>query len=341
MAKSIQEQPSSEPDAPDSALPWVVTLRTLMARKTSVAWLVNGLLQKDGSALLLGAAKAGKSTLARQLAATVTRTGDREFLGHRINDDVEGRALVVNMEDSEDTARDHLLRLGADPGRLYITTWGAPPLRDRMNALDEAIGYCVPDLVVIDTVGRWVQFEDGNSYAEVQRQLAPLCDLARRHKTCVLVVHHARKSGGTGGVEALGSTAFAGATDCILSLKVREDGSNARTIEAVGRNNVNMPRTVLTFENDRLSAARTIGRFDAEGLKQRILEEAEKAVEPLTTIQLCDRIGGRKQALTTALDELCGFNDLERQGTGNRGNPFRYSVPRSPSRSGNGDSFSD
>ena len=306
MAKSTPDNPQSkpEPDAPDGRESWIVKLRTMMERETSIAWLVPGLLQKDGSALLLGNAKAGKSTLARQLAATITQTGDREFLGHRVDNDRERRALIVNLEDSEDTARDHLVKLGADPDRLYISTWAKPPLRDRLDALDEAIGYCLPDLVVIDTVGRWLEFEDGNSYAEVQRTMAPLCDLARRYKTCVLLLHHARKSGGTGGVEALGSTAFAGATDCIMSLKVREDGSGTRTIEATGRNSVHLPRTALKFEDGRIASMGTVGRLEGEELKLRILEEIENADEPLTTTQLRERIGGRKQALTTALEEL-------------------------------------
>ncbi len=341
VEESKQSQSEREPDATPAPDPWIIPLQTLMDRKTSITWLVKDLLQADGSALLLGAAKSGKSTLARQLAATVTQTGNREFVGRRVISDrsgFSGRALIVNLEDSDDTAKHHLLKLGADPLRLYMTTWPQPPVKERLAALDEAIGYCAPDLVVIDTLQAWLQVEDINAYAEVQGALASLCGLARQHNTCLLLLHHARKAGGTGGAEALGSTAIAGATDCILSLKVREDADQTRTIEANGRNSVKLKRTALKLEDGRIVSAGTIGRLNAEELKDRILEEVENADGgEVTESELRERIGGRKQTLLKLLDELVSFRDLERRGTGKRNDARRYSVPGSVpmSRDGN------
>ena len=69
-----------------------------------------------------------------------------------------------------------------------------------------------------DPLQRWLRLKDADRYAEASNALDPVIALARDTGVHVMAIHHERKSGGDGIDSVLGSHAFSGGFDTILSL---------------------------------------------------------------------------------------------------------------------------
>ena len=304
--------------------PRVTTLRVLRERvPPSVDWLVDGLLPGNGLSLLVSKPKVGKSTLARCLAVAVA-SGGGEWLGRTVTR--EGVVIHLPLEERLDTVIDHYDRLEDKGERLYVLEDQPPPMGKRLSWLRGIVEDLDPALVLIDPVQRWVRVSDGNAYAETTNALTPLIDIARERRTHVMLVHHARKSPGEHGDEVLGSTAFAGSVDTILSIKRRGD---ERTISAEGRDGVGMEETVLTKdERGWVSASGRKREADGESMAERVLEWMGERGERVTQQVIVEGVGAAKTKVVEALERLQASGAVDREGEGKRGCPYTYDVRR-------------
>ena len=93
-----------------------------------------------------------------------------------------------------------------------------------LEALDATVAALKPRLLILDPFVRLHRIDE-NSSADVARVLDGLRLMQRRHKVAILVVHHAKKNGGSarGGQALRGSSEFHAWGDSMLYMRRRGD----------------------------------------------------------------------------------------------------------------------
>ena len=97
---------------------WETLADALIAPEAAESWLVDGMIPLGGLSLMVGAPKAGKSTLARNLVLAAAQ--GREWLGRAVT---QGPALYVTMEGRRQPVIQHFRQMGAtrdDPVDLAV-----------------------------------------------------------------------------------------------------------------------------------------------------------------------------------------------------------------------------
>jgi len=165
-------------------------------------------------------------------------------------------ALVLSAEDNPaDTIVPRLGRLGADLQRVFVWQrqrddeewpWRFPAQADR---LDDALCRTDARLAVIDPI---MAFLDDSVFSasdqSVRRALAPLMDLAEKHRCAMLMHRHLNKQGGGRAVyRGLGSIAFM-ATCRFAMLVGRDPLAPERCILAQVRSSLARPQPSLVYQ---------------------------------------------------------------------------------------------
>ena len=213
---------------------------------TEIPWRCRPIAYSGGVTLIAGSPKAGKSTLAAQLQRCC-ETG-QDFLGewHVEPSPVllvteEGGVAVVHKTDGmhqlEVLDRKAALAAGLDFKAVLavIHAW----VLDHPNAL-----------VFIDTLAIWGEIENENDAGEANRAVAAVTALAQATDSAIVLIHHARKSGGENGDAIRGSGAILATVDIAVELTRVRTGSDARWLDIQGR--VILPER-LQVSFDRLS----------------------------------------------------------------------------------------
>lgn len=289
-------------------------------------WLVEGLLRRSGLLLLAGRPKAGKSTLARNLAKAVALGED--FLGRRC---AAGEVIWLGLEESVAELRDALEALGATEAPIRYRVEGFHG--DQEAWLRAAVEQTKPALVIIDTVGTFANVEDINSYSQVVKATKIFLELRNRFGTTFCLNHHTNKAN-----TALGSTYWEGVVDMTVVLTRNEDDS--RTLKTEGkRGTATIGFDATTIQMDPESGL--ITGTEPKSITDRRV--AEKAI----LLALADgkqvsreelvRAGGRRSYVSrAAIDSLVSQGLLAVEGTGAKGDPRLYSacevLKESPSR---------
>ena len=317
--KEREKKRKGEPKEPPPPLDLIGVADLYNTDEGDMEWLVDGMLSCGGLSLLTSAPKAGKSTLARCLAAAVAQ--GRDWLGRTVR---HGNVLLLSLEDHRRDVREHfkLLDVAADdPVFMQI---GLIDLRHSVPLLHDAMERTKPVLVIIDTLMRFAKIKDANDYANVTEALNPVIDMARKTEAHIMLTHHSRKSGGQDGSEALGSTALFGSVDTLLSLK--RDGTR-RTLYSVQRSGDDLPEMVLDLENGWISALGTKEGHDKERVAGAILDYLQTCDGPVKRQNILDNVTGKARHITGALHSLNEAEEVRRTGNGARNDPFMFSVP--------------
>jgi hypothetical protein len=222
-----------------------------------VSWLWTERIPLGKLLILDGDPDLGKSLLALDLCARLS-TG-RPFPDGRPGP-APANALVLSAEDTAaDTIVPRLRRLGADMGRVVVWQrerddedwpWHFPSHIDR---LDDALRRADARLAVIDPI---MAFLDASvlcaSDQSVRRALAPLIQMADKHRCALLMHRHLNKQGGGRALyRGLGSIAFVAA--CRAALMVARDPLvPGRCVLAQVKNSLAGPQPSLAYQ---LSAA--------------------------------------------------------------------------------------
>lgn len=210
-----------------------------------VQWLWPGWLAQGKLAILAGAPGTGKTTIALNLASTVTVGGhwpDGTFCA-------PGDVLIWSGEDDpSDTLLPRLVAAGADRERLYfvgdVREVGElrpfDPAYDTTALLLAAAG--IPDLkfILIDPVSSAVA-GDSHKNGEVRRALQPLVDFASQAGAALVGITHFSK-GGQGqdpSQRVIGSVAFSAVARVVLvAAKTKDLEGNERRIFARSKSNL-------------------------------------------------------------------------------------------------------
>ncbi len=230
-----------------------------------VEWLWPGRIPLGKVTLLAGDPGLGKSLLALDLAARVTRalpfpetptnfassatTNTTNPPNHPAcvfatsNSDLPpsplplppsqlpGSVLILSASDTlSDTIRPRLDAAGADPDRVFLLP-AIQDLRHDFGKLREAVE-SLPDcrLIIIDPISAYVGPSDAHFHTVVRRVLEPLAALATRKSLAILAITHLNKSDGAAIQRAAGSMGFV---------------SSARTIWTLARDHQDPTRTLL------------------------------------------------------------------------------------------------
>lgn len=240
----------------DPNKPHAILQRLAGVTREVLEWLWPGRIPLGKLTLLAGDPGLGKSFVTLDIAARVSR-GDA-WPDMPLFPQPPGGVLLFNAEDDlADTIAPRLDKAGADDTKI-IAVEGVSMLNQRRHfslevdlpRLDEVL---VENpgmrLVVIDPIAAYCGKVDSHKNSEVRGLLAPLAELASRHRVAVVTVTHLSKSGGTKAVyRAMGSLAFAAA---------------ARAVWAVTKDPTNPERRLL------LPAKLNLAR-DPDGLAYRI-----------------------------------------------------------------------
>ena len=199
----------------------------LAERSEEHRWLVTGLWSEQAVGIVGGEPKCCKSFLALDLAVAVAAGVPclRRFAVPRA-----GRVLLFAAEDALHIVRRRLEGISAAASvalaNLDIQVITAPTVRldleaDRRN-LAETVARLQPRLLILDPFVRLHRIDE-NASGEVAPLLAYLRELQRRHDVAVLVVHHAKKGGGSvrAGQALRGSSEFHAWGDSNLYLRPR------------------------------------------------------------------------------------------------------------------------
>jgi hypothetical protein len=285
----------------------------------NITWLVDGMLSAGGFSAAVAKPKVGKSTTVRVLSLCVARGAS--FLNRKVS---QGAVIYLALEEKRSEVKKHFKDLGAAGNEdIHIYVGGAPV--DAIKQIRKAIEKIKPALVIIDPLFRLTKVKDTNDYAQVTNALEPLLRLARDTGTHVMCIHHANKMSGEGGNCVLGSQAIFGSVDTLIIMKRHEE---YRTIQTIQRYGEDLPETVLVF--DKVTRNVSLGGNrqdeDVKVIKKVILEFLSTQTESVTESIINQGVEGSVKIKCRALRELVSENEINREGKGTRGNPFKYST---------------
>lgn len=218
-------------------------------------FLVEGLLPVGGVSLIVGHPKAGKSTLARVLAAEVGGYGHGEFLGRQVVETCN--VLYYSPDEAPQMTVEHFTGIltGHVDGIHFLQSGSLWQIGDVLARTRKAVGVGY-GLLIVDTLGRLFQNErelESDSYFAWQSHLDQVRRVASENRCHTALLHHARKSGGERSLSVLGSAAIAGSADTVISLSVTEGDQGegyVRHVESTQRAGVELPRQRLALAGD-------------------------------------------------------------------------------------------
>ena len=160
---------------------------------TKMPTLYDPILPQVGICVVGGESDAGKSQFLRNLAICVA-TG-REFLGFQFSGKYKSAIYAASEDDSTATAylmKKHNLFYKdnvEDWKRLHFI-FETDNIIERLN---ERLEVSPADLIVIDSFADFFTGKDQNNSAQVRLFIKPFSDLARKHRCCVVFLHHIGK----------------------------------------------------------------------------------------------------------------------------------------------------
>ena len=285
--------------------------------------MVEALWSEQGVGIVGGEPKCGKSLLALDLAVAVA-AGVPCLRHYRATG--SGTVLLFAAEDAGHRVRKRLQGIAhaaaAPFDELDIAVIDVPTLRldqrtDRQR-LQETVERIAPRLLILDPLVR-LHSVDENAVAEVAPILGFLRELQRRFETAVLLVHHARKSGGSRPGQALrGSSELHAWGDSNLYLR-RRDRKIVMTVEHRDARDLNDIELELA-DHGHGPAFRIRQEPVPEDPRdeppadagQRILQAIENAERPLSQRQIRQRAATRPATVADALHKLILEGRVER-----------------------------
>jgi DNA-binding transcriptional ArsR family regulator len=284
---------------------------------------VDGLIAR-GTLTLLGAhPKAGKTTLLIHACRAWVQ---------------QNRRVVYLSEDSRPVWRERVKRFP----ELSALILNAIP-RAHPENWARAVREQEPDIVIVDTIRRFMPAKDENDSASVSLALAPFVDLQQElPRTAIVLVHHTKKSLSSDGeiTDIAGSHAFTAEVDAILLLApVREHKRQRILTPIAGRLWTLSPEPLVLELSEDASEYRVVGTAEevlpethTQSTKGKILD-ALRVLGLATVDEVSDYLRAQgeqvsKRTIHHHLTQLHAEGAVNREGRGTRAEPYTYSCNR-------------
>jgi hypothetical protein len=293
-------------------------------------WVLPGYLLKGGVTLLSSRPKIGKTTLTAHVVQALLQGS--EVFGRQAS---RANKVAYLSEEPPSLFADRLRALGLGSDRLLVAFRhrARQPLPELLRqALDMGA-----EVVIVDTVAAWAGIEDENSATEVEKALRPVISLAQERGVSILLLHHLNKADGPEGTAHRGSGHLVAMVDIAVELRRPEGNApeTRRVLRALSRYQETPQELVIDLQEggyDALGTGEQVIMRQAEEAQLDVLpgpaEEAipfERARPDADTIM--GRLGGSKLPRTTLQRVLASMVErgmVGRQGSGKRGDPYRY-----------------
>lgn len=210
--------------------------------------IVDGLIS-EGSAILAGRPKIGKSWLSLQIVIGVAR--GEKILGQATTNG--GKVAYLALEDNPRRLKSRLKMALGDtiaPSKLeFFTEW---PRLDHggLEQLDQWLKDAhEPRLVVVDTLARVRPYRPRNSdpYDHDHAVMSSITELAGKHRVAIVLVHHTRKAISEDFIDSVtGTLGLSGGADATLVL-TRSRGQADAMLSITGRD-VDEQELALSFD---------------------------------------------------------------------------------------------
>ena len=162
-------------------------------------WLVKNWLEYGPPAMVAGQAKAGKSTILRELAASVA--SGKDFMNNPNFEVVQkGTVLFIQEEDSEGKVRDDILKVieakgcGSKIPLYFMNMKGFKFDEEHMEKIEQAIEKHEPVLVIFDCLYRMIESGELNNADDMRAIQDWLATLSSDYNTTPLLAHHYGKA---------------------------------------------------------------------------------------------------------------------------------------------------
>lgn len=291
-----------------------------------IDWIWEPFIPKDSTVLLSAYMKVGKSTFTYDLISSILR-GD-SFLNFRTK---PVNVLLLAVEESARDVRNRLVTFGLGPetrtaASLLVHSGPLQPTGENLALMEDLIVRAQVGLVVVDTLSRFMQLDDENDNAEMQRVLVPWLDMGRRTETSLLLIHHNGKQNSEGGVGIRGASALLAMVDQAMILRYQGNHrSRMRNLETLGRYD-ETPRELVYELNDDYRH-HLLGLGDTT-LSQVIAKEIQivltNSPAPMTVLELALAVGRTVKQVQKALSPLPTW--CSKTGKGVKGEPFRFAL---------------
>jgi KaiC/GvpD/RAD55 family RecA-like ATPase len=186
-------------------------------------WLVDGLIARGDSTLLVGEPNVGKSWISLSLAVAVAN-GDDKWIKWNLNH--QGRVLYIDEENPYDVVYHRLKQLGLEKhdNLRYLHRQGVRLDKRFDKFLDEAIAYN-PSLIVMDSLTRLHTQDENNAGAMAALFNDSINVLTKETGSAILILHHTNKGESTSSyVRTRGSSDIGAAVDCGLEARAEAPG---------------------------------------------------------------------------------------------------------------------
>ena len=292
--------------------------------------------------LLSAGPKAGKTQLYWGLLKEAHELGT--VLGETI---VPGLRVVFWTEEGPQSLNEkaNVVHL-ADIPPWHIVGIGDLENRDWDKMVDAAInqwteGQESPDILFVDTIGDWALNDDWNDYAKVIAVIAPLQRLKMAFPHMAIVaVHHNRKAAGNAVDAASGSNALTGKVDNIISLDKPDSCDDytrrlrfmgrVKPVDREGRDLMDGVDLYVRFDPTTGTYAKTQGGKRFEDMIMDVLPDGQPG---MTNKEILEAIGADDDGVTPSartiasiLTRLHNAGDIDRVGSGKRGDAYRYAA---------------
>ncbi len=291
------------------------------------AWLVDDLWSDNAVGILGGEPKCCKSFLSLELAIAIS--SGRPCLG-RFPVQRPGTVLLYAAEDAPRIVKTRLAGIaearGVELSTLDIQVITSDRLRldepRDIEALDTTVAALRPRLLILDPFVRLHRIDE-NSSSEVASVLERLRLMQRRHGTSILIVHHAKKNGGSAraGQALRGSSEFHAWGDSLLYMR---RSAEQLTLSIEHRAAASHPAIPLTLKGVTGNLALEIDdkgeALPPTAVKPTIAERIERALTeeslPMTLSALRQASGLRTATLCETLKSLLDAGRVHKTTTG-------------------------
>lgn len=270
-----------------------------------VRWLWHHRMPLGGLTLLAGREGGGKSTIAIDMMAKITKgTLEGECFGTP-----HGVVFVATEDSIEYTIKPRLVAAGANLERVFYIVMAEPTAVLELPVhLPDLEAMCREHdiaLIVMDPLlSRLSGNLDSHKDADVRRALEPLVAFAERLKLSILGLIHLNKSGATDPLQAImASKAFTAVARAVLFAMVNPDNEAQRLLGLVKSNLGPLDEvSTLTYTFDPI----VVGEDDGPIIATRIAWGSESSVDIRSALeaQAADLIGGDRSAVAEAGDYI-------------------------------------